>query len=613
MSGEVTALCVTQRNPEAFRLTVDSFRRHNPGIPVWAWLNDVDADTREFATQNCARVFTKSGPLGHHHAEPLDQMVREVRTPFVLTLDDDVFCHAPAVEAIVREMNAAGDLAFAASLPASENMGSVLHHERVMLYGQPRIDPCFALFRTALVARMTHRVSFAPFECCNLGKFYDTGGMLRHAAEGAGYHVLELPWLKSKITHWGALTWSSYAAEDSFTFKDYGNRIRRMRDAAKAFYGSLPCHKEFVVAKYNEDTVWVKDLPGKVIVYDKSVAPFAGSVALPNVGREAHTYAEHVARNYEALTDVVVFSQGNPFDHVPSFIDDVREPVAGFRAYGRHTLESFADGDPCHRGLPLAEFFRELTGRDMPEKVLFKPGAVFAATREVLHSYPKTWWRRLADKLAAPETQSWAPWTMERLWRELLIGARLPHRYDRIVGWFDFQDFYTQMVTEHGDGAHFVEVGAFHGKSSCYMATEIVNSAKQIRLDVVDTFRGSDDPTEKFMRDEAEAMGGTFRATFEKNVEHVRHVITVVEKDSLSAAADYPDESLDFVYLDAAHDEASVAADIAAWLPKIKPGGVLAGHDYHTAWPGVVIAVDAAFGKAHEIVCQQTWVWRKPQ
>jgi hypothetical protein len=46
---------------------------------------------------------------------------------------------------------------------------------------------------------------------------------------------------------------------------------------------------------------------------------------------------------------------------------------------------------------------------------------------------------------------------------------------------------------------------------------------------------------------------------------------------------------LDFVYLDAAHDEKSVNADIEAWWSRIKPGGVLGGHDF--IWDGVIAAV----------------------
>lgn len=36
----------------------------------------------------------------------------------------------------------------------------------------------------------------------------------------------------------------------------------------------------------------------------------------------------------------------------------------------------------------------------------------------------------------------------------------------------------------------------------------------------------------------------------------------------------------DFIYIDADHSKAAVAADIAAWYPLVRPGGILAGHDY---------------------------------
>jgi hypothetical protein len=49
---------------------------------------------------------------------------------------------------------------------------------------------------------------------------------------------------------------------------------------------------------------------------------------------------------------------------------------------------------------------------------------------------------------------------------------------------------------------------------------------------------------------------------------------------SVEAAANVPDASLDFVYLDARHDYESVIEDLVAWYPKVKPGGIFAGHDY---------------------------------
>ena len=46
------------------------------------------------------------------------------------------------------------------------------------------------------------------------------------------------------------------------------------------------------------------------------------------------------------------------------------------------------------------------------------------------------------------------------------------------------------------------------------------------------------------------------------------------------AAPKVPHHSLDFVYLDARHDYASVLEDLDAWFDRVRPGGVLAGHDY---------------------------------
>jgi hypothetical protein len=52
-------------------------------------------------------------------------------------------------------------------------------------------------------------------------------------------------------------------------------------------------------------------------------------------------------------------------------------------------------------------------------------------------------------------------------------------------------------------------------------------------------------------------------------------------------------EQADFVYLDADHSYANVAADLNLWFPKVRPGGIIGGHDYALAqFPGVKQAVD---------------------
>lgn len=72
--------------------------------------------------------------------------------------------------------------------------------------------------------------------------------------------------------------------------------------------------------------------------------------------------------------------------------------------------------------------------------------------------------------------------------------------------------------------------------------------------------------------------------------------------NSKTAAGLYPDETFDFAFIDANHSYRHVRQDIQLWLPKIKKGGLLTGHDIdgmgdHQGYFGVRKAVDEAFGK----------------
>jgi hypothetical protein len=58
------------------------------------------------------------------------------------------------------------------------------------------------------------------------------------------------------------------------------------------------------------------------------------------------------------------------------------------------------------------------------------------------------------------------------------------------------------------------------------------------------------------------------------------HRYQMHRKCSLEAVTEFADESLDFVYIDANHSFQGALEDMRAWFPKVRPGGVLAGHDY---------------------------------
>lgn len=76
---------------------------------------------------------------------------------------------------------------------------------------------------------------------------------------------------------------------------------------------------------------------------------------------------------------------------------------------------------------------------------------------------------------------------------------------------------------------------------------------------------------------------------------------------STEAAGKVEDGWADFVFIDAAHSYQAVKADLEAWRPKVKAGGWFGGHDYHSAHPGVIRAVDEAFGDRVEVL--PYWVW----
>lgn len=80
----------------------------------------------------------------------------------------------------------------------------------------------------------------------------------------------------------------------------------------------------------------------------------------------------------------------------------------------------------------------------------------------------------------------------------------------------------------------------------------------------------------------------------------------VLKEFSENAAKRYKQE-FDFVYIDGNHDYSYVVADILAWYPKIKPGGILAGHDYKNSERWHPIRVKDAVLHCADLFKVKTW------
>lgn len=165
--------------------------------------------------------------------------------------------------------------------------------------------------------------------------------------------------------------------------------------------------------------------------------------------------------------------------------------------------------------------------------------------------------------------------------------------------WFTFPSLYRAMVQRFPSGSHFVEIGSWKGMSAAFMGVELINSGKDIKFDCIDIWAEEAYVKENTIIDgkvvHQDLFGEQLYNTFLNNIAPVRHVINPIRKDSVAAAADYADGSLDFVFVDGDHSYEGVKRDIIAWLPKMKPNSVFAGHDY--AWtPVIQQAVAEIFG-----------------
>lgn len=116
-----------------------------------------------------------------------------------------------------------------------------------------------------------------------------------------------------------------------------------------------------------------------------------------------------------------------------------------------------------------------------------------------------------------------------------------------------------------------VEVGVAHGKYS----EVLMDANPDLKLYGVD-------PYEVYKGYKDYALQRTFAALMADahtrldrfpNYEFIR-------KFSMDAVKDFEDESLDFVYIDANHADPWVTDDIREWAKKVKPGGIVSGHDY---------------------------------
>lgn len=72
---------------------------------------------------------------------------------------------------------------------------------------------------------------------------------------------------------------------------------------------------------------------------------------------------------------------------------------------------------------------------------------------------------------------------------------------------------------------------------------------------------------------------------------------------SVDVAKEFNDETLDMIYIDGDHSPEAVRLDFDSWIPKVKRGGIIAGHDY--------CLVHAVIARPVKVYPDHSWIYEK--
>lgn len=128
------------------------------------------------------------------------------------------------------------------------------------------------------------------------------------------------------------------------------------------------------------------------------------------------------------------------------------------------------------------------------------------------------------------------------------------------------------IITEYiGNPRKGAEIGVWVGRTSRRLLTAFEN----LHLYMVDSYKDEN----KFRLNDEYTMGTALLEAYEGTYEWAERR-TLIIQHSLEAASLFKERSLDFCFIDAAHDYTSVKNDIDQWAPKVREDGLIIGHDY---------------------------------
>jgi len=161
------------------------------------------------------------------------------------------------------------------------------------------------------------------------------------------------------------------------------------------------------------------------------------------------------------------------------------------------------------------------------------------------------------------------------------------------------------------------EVGVYEGITTNRMLDMLPNIKRYYTVDTWDIYTLYDGTQFKKPKNPTRKSWHNSITNFFENTKNNQHRIVSLRMPSTEAINHIEDESLDWVFIDANHQYEYIKENLEIWIPKVKQGGLVSGHDYgnpketNRNW-GITKAVDEyveEFVGKENLIVKPHFVW----
>lgn len=170
------------------------------------------------------------------------------------------------------------------------------------------------------------------------------------------------------------------------------------------------------------------------------------------------------------------------------------------------------------------------------------------------------------------------------IWNKFRIK---PHDTVPFTGWLRSSRAHIVEIFAEAGYKEGAEIGVCKGEFSEFM----LNTVPGLKMHSID-------PWCAYNRVESQKSEDRYQETVQR-LDGLN--ANIIRMKSMEVVDNFEDNSLDFVYIDGPHEFDPVMMDLIKWEPKVRPGGIVAGHDYYSFYQAGVIPAVNAYTKAHNI------------